>query len=545
MCTASCDIASRATGHLASAEGECAVAFDHLLPPDVTLRAQSPLRETDPTLGVPRGKRITNPANVPPDGPALSRLVTVGDSITHGFKSGGVADTQLAWPKLLADALGFPLRIPFFDAPTECPGLPFNIEAMLKGLEAHHGGRLLPLHLLLVLPEFLHLVRIADDYWDKGPGLQTPRQPDFNENLGMYGWDLRDALSRTRGVLSQQLAERPPQPHLYRPGVADDGQIAGLRVLAGPGGPEVTQLSAAQALGAQTSSEGKGVETLVVVLGANNVLPSIVQLGPPRWTRDDYADLDAKNTYTVWRPIHFAAEYAEVVDKVRQVRARHVLLGTVPHVTIAPLARGVGTKPPGSRYWPYYTRPWISDAQFDPGRHPHITGDDAWALDSAVDDYNDTIKQAVRDARADGLDWYLFDMCGLLDSLAFRRYLLDPGAQPAGFVPYQLPRSIRVLKPTPDSRFFISDNGIRQQGGLFGLDGVHPTTTGYAILAQEVLSILDLAGIPEAHGASIDFAEVLRKDTLLTSPPLSLSVDLHVLAWLQELVDWAGQLFRR
>jgi hypothetical protein len=74
---------------------------------------------------------------------------------------------------------------------------------------------------------------------------------------------------------------------------------------------------------------------------------------------------------------------------------------------------------------------------------------------------------------------------------------------------------------------------------------VHPTTIGYAILAQEVLSILDLAGIPEAHGAAINFTEVLNEDTLLTSPPLSLSTDLHLLGWLQELVDWAGHLFRR
>jgi hypothetical protein len=521
------------------------MAFDDRLPPDVRLRSESPLRETDPTLEIGRAAVVAHPVDAPQDGPALSRLVTVGDSLTHGFKSGGVAETQVAWPKLLADCLGFPFRFPFFDAPMECPGLPFNIEVMIKRLEAHHGGRLLPLHLPLVLPEFFHLIRIADDYWDKGAGFQTPEQQVFNHNLGMYGWDLRDALSRSRGVLAQQLADRPPRPHWYRPGVADDGQIAGLRVLAGPGGPEVTQLSAAQTLGAEATPDGAGVETLVVALGSNNVLPAIVKLGPPIWTQADYADLDAKNTYTVWRPAHFASEYAHVVDAVRQVRARHVVLATVPHVTIAPLARGVGTKPPASRYWPYYTRPWISDAEFNPSRDPHITGDDAWALDSAVDDYNDTIKQAVRQARADGLDWYLFDMCGLLDSLAYRRYLLDPSAQPDGFEPYQLPPPLQALDPVPDSRFFLSDDGVRLQGGLFALDGVHPTTIGYAILAQEILRILDLAGIPEAHGAAINFDNAVAEDSLITAPPRSLSTDLHVLGWLQELVDWAGHIFGR
>jgi hypothetical protein len=42
------------------------------------------------------------------------------------------------------------------------------------------------------------------------------------------------------------------------------------------------------------------------------------------------------------------------VTKVQQIRARHVIWCTVPHVTIAPVARGVASKvAPGSRYFPY------------------------------------------------------------------------------------------------------------------------------------------------------------------------------------------------
>ncbi|HEV2349232.1 MAG TPA: hypothetical protein VG028_05230 [Terriglobia bacterium] len=47
------------------------------------------------------------------------------------------------------------------------------------------------------------------------------------------------------------------------------------------------------------------------------------------------------------------------------------------------------------------------------------------------DQYYDYITQAVWDARGAGLDWYLFDLAGLLDRLASRRYLLDPAARPA------------------------------------------------------------------------------------------------------------------
>jgi hypothetical protein len=247
----------------------------------------------------------------------------------------------------------------------------------------------------------------------------------------------------------------------------------------------------------------------------------------------------------VWRPAHFANEYAELVTTIRKVRARHAILATVPHVTIAPLARGVGDKPIGSRYFDYYTRPWITDGEFNPNRDPHLTGRDAWAVDSAIDAYNDTIKAAVRQARLDGLDWYLFDMCGLLDSLAYRRYLQDPQARPADFQPYQLPEPLAALDPPPDSRFFISDDSGRTQGGLFALDGVHPTTIGYGILADEMLKVLNTAGVPEARGAGVDFAAVLGQDTLITAPPSSLGADLRLLGWIQELADWAGHLFRR
>ena len=80
-----------------------------------------------------------------------------------------------------------------------------------------------------------------------------------------------------------------------------------------------------------------------------------------------------------------------------------MLWATVPHVTIAPLARGVGSKlAPRSRYFPYFTRPWIDDDDFDPRDDPHLTGPQARAIDNAIDAYNDTIQASVARARAAG-----------------------------------------------------------------------------------------------------------------------------------------------
>lgn len=56
-------------------------------------------------------------------------------------------------------------------------------------------------------------------------------------------------------------------------------------------------------------------------------------------------------------------------------------------------------------------------------------------------------------------------------------------------------------------------------GGLIGLDGVHPTATGYALIAQEFINVMR----PQAPGIlDIDFADIRRWDTLVSKPPRTL-----------------------
>src|SRR5207342_648545 len=93
------------------------------------------------------------------------------------------------------------------------------------------------------------------------------------------------------------------------------------------------------------------------------------------------------------------------------------------------------------------------------------------------------------------LDWYLFDMGSILDRLATRRYIESPWARPPWWTPYELPPSLRALDPVPSTRFFRSGPDGRTDGGLFSLDGVHPTTIGYGILAQEFIKVMRRAGV--------------------------------------------------
>ena len=97
----------------------------------------------------------------------------------------------------------------------------------------------------------------------------------------------------------------------------------------------------------------------------------------------------------------------------------------------------------------------------------------------------------------------------------------------------------------PNTRFFRSGPGGRTDGGLFSLDGVHPTTTAYGILAQEVIRVMELAGVefadrhgqPRAGPVQVDFERLLRADTLIGDPPASVSNTLSLLGWLDDRLD--------
>jgi lysophospholipase L1-like esterase len=479
--------------------------LDPRTPEDVVVTDRSRPRITDPTLG----QELGSPERGVPDLPEEPRhaLVALGDSLTHGMSNGAVTRPDLSWPALVARSLNAAFAVPRYEGPLG--GLPLDVEGLLRTLQKDVGDHLDPLELLR-LPFLLQgALDTNEDHWE-----QTGSWPaDVRyENLAIYGWDVRDALSATASRAAARIVGNPPRDELFGALPANHNDMAALSVLT-PFGPAATQVGAAEQLGADG-----GIDTLVVALGANNALKAVVHKGV-EWSGPGFADLDAKEAFTVWRPTHFDVEHAHLVRALRRVRARRVVLATVPHVTVAPIAKGVNPDAPGrkwrrgSRYFPYYTDPWVQEQRFRPGKHRGLTHQQARAIDSAIDQYNDTIAAAVRTARAEGRRWLLLDLCGILDGLAHRRFLEDPAAREEnGWEPYPLPDVLADL----DTRFFLSDADGRQQGGLFGLDGVHPTTCGYGVLAGAVLDVLEKDGVSTAE---LDLAWLRERDTLNADPP--------------------------
>ena len=447
-----------------------------------------------------------------PDRTPRHRLVAIGDSISHGLTSGAVFRTDRSFPAVVAEALECTFDIPHYAGPLD--GLPLNIEALshrLIGTRSTLGWR----HIPGMTWRLWRAINANEDYWERGGGRTNASRQRYH-NVAIYGWDLRDSLSVRHDTVRER-ASAPTHDHFAQVKPEHDNDIAAASVLAGFDGA-ATQLDAATELG-----RDGGIDTLIVELGANNALPTVTSKRV-RWSGDDYQKPGSKSRYTVWRPTHFEHEYRALADRLGEIDARRVVLVTVPHVTIAPFAKGINPDQPGhklredSRYFPLYVDPWIPERHIDRHKVRHLTHQQARAIDAAIDQYNDTIQDVVRRARLGGRDWCLFDLCHLLDRLAFRRYVTSPEtAERNGIQPYQLQDGIAAL----DTRWFSSDRSGRTAGGLFGLDGIHPTITGNAVIARELLWTLQSVGAASSP-ASIDLDAALRVDSLNSHPPKSL-----------------------
>lgn len=508
--------------------------MSQIAPDDVPIRIRTTPAEPydDPTMAA----SVAAPSQTTP--PPPNRLVVIGGSVSHGVLSGAVWRTELTWPALLADALGIDdFRRPVYGGPG--PGLPINIETLVRMVGDRFGSELSWFEVVRAGLVVRRAMDGVEDYWERGPG-SIPPPPDgpILHNLASLGFDLRDALALNLDEIERRITA-PSDDIINQP--PEQSGLRAARVVFATAfheGRSLTQLEAAEVLGDQGEQDDPGIETLVVVLGANNALRAATELSI-RWSSDGYDDLDRKNAFTVWRPEHFAAEWNQIVAHLERINARNVVVATVPHVTIAPITKGVlGKMEPGSPYFAYYTRPWIRDEEFDPRRRrdPFITGEQAHAVDSAIDQYNETITSSVKAAREQGRNWLVFDLRSLLDRLAQRRFLSDPMAQPDWFKPYPLPSELLALEPVPDTRFFGADESGRTQGGLFSLDGIHPTTIGQGVIADAMLKMLIDRGLaqPPTH---IDFAEVIGADTLISDPPEAFDAGMALFGWFDQTFD--------
>jgi len=132
---------------------------------------------TDPTLGVtvkprPNGKQAPR-----------HRFVVIGDSLSHGFQSGAVFNTDLSFGAIVAHELGWldEFRYPRYPG---FGGLPFNIEYVLRELEDRFGATTNPFELPFAIFKVRNLMNDIEEYWERGPGGSTAQYRRLQPRTG-------------------------------------------------------------------------------------------------------------------------------------------------------------------------------------------------------------------------------------------------------------------------------------------------------------------------------------------------------------------------
>lgn len=455
----------------------------------------------------------------------MARLVAIGDSITQGFQSLAITHTELSYPAMIARCMG--LGIDEFRAPNfhGAGGLPCSIEWLARRLEDRHGADINAFEWIGALHTIPSLLDEVEDYWERGRGRQPHAAIDYH-NLAVWGFEVADAYAIDSSLCLQwigqskdDLVSLPSEPRLR----------TAYRVLNPSQNPALngdTQLSIAERI----KQRDGGIRHLIVALGANNCLGTVVDL---RIDETGAAPPGPNSEHTLWTPSAFEAEYSELLQRVSQIGADHTYVATVPHVTIPPITRGVmadrGRLPVDRKYFDYYTRFFIQDKAFNPQRDPHLTGAEAKYIDDTIDQYNATIRRL-----AGQHGFQVVDLCGLLDSLAVRRN--------HGVVRYPLPPAFSDLSIR---LFEIHPSGRLRSGGLTSLDGVHPTACGYALVAQHFIHEMR-RNDPDI--LDVDFDAVRASDPLVTKPPRTLDDVFAALGTLERhfhLSRWLSKGFLR
>lgn len=462
------------------------------------------------------------------------KLFTIGDSISQAFMSMAAARTDLSYSTLLARKLGLEPDTNDYHYPDwPAGGLPINLERIMRTLTQRYGVDISGLEWLTVIQTINGVLDEAEDYYERGVGradlpYQTPDglTPNYFHNIAVTGFDVADAWLVTPEVCEQELG-------LHQRTVPSDGYLQGpssafyrtaLKVLNPSLKRKYVKYSALDWL--KTHAKEEGVENLVLWLGSNNALGTVINLkiqqtpNDPNRRPHTLSHFErAMRGWNLWHPADFEAEYSELLDRVDKIMENNtfdqwkVFIGTVPLVTIAPLAKGVGSTtyiPNYGFYYKYYT--WFPfEEEFARETGKHLTMQDALHIDNCIRAYNAFIKQqiAARNAQHGRERYFVVDVAEALNQIAYKRNNSSPT--------YDFPDVFDYIHPMVNTKYYHADQqGTLKQGGIFGLDGVHPTVIGHGLVAFEFLKVMKDAGI--VSDTDLPWAEIFAADRLYQEP---------------------------
>jgi hypothetical protein len=498
------------------------------------------------------------------------KLFTIGDSVSQGFMSLAAARTDNSYSTLIAKKLNLNLQTADYRfADWNIDGIPLNVETIMRELQSRYGSNIGGLEWLTVAQTINRVVDRAEDYYERGEGrADNPydKETQYFNNVAVWGFEVADSWQvsgetcQTAIMLSQK--KRPTGDDTFTVGADNPMYRTALKVLnpsLKPAFNNLSQLGWLKLHVTGTDDNGKpvtdkggkkvggtGVENLVLWLGANNALGTVLSLKINQTPNDpamrphmlDHL-IRAKSGWNLWHPDDFAADYRVMINKVDAIMEKNananwkVFIGTVPLVTIAPIAKGIGetTNVPVVKnvgggdvvsndiYYKYYTY-FPFEEKFAIERQRYLTMQDALHIDNCIREYNKTIRKEVARLNKQHKQerYFIVDTCQMLEDLAYKRNNGQP--------PYDFPKDLKFLYPPVNTKYYHADKeGALKQGGLFSLDGVHPTVIGHGIIAYEFLKKMAAAGVTDKNGKPIDAdlpwlgdKGIIKSDLLYSNP---------------------------
>lgn len=452
------------------------------------------------------------------------KLAVLGDSVSQGFQNGGVYRTDQNFPAFLSRCFepDPEFRQPLFTAQG---GIPLNLEVLVRGLSEKYGNTLEWNEYIPAMHHLYSTLRRIKNYWE-GHVMDLSREvPEPFHNQSVWGFSINDAWLVTE-QMSKEFIETQPDTYSVFEVLPDHAKYTTARLTLNPTlGNEFSH--ATQLDNIQYLQEHGGIEYLIVCMGHNNIIGAVTELRFQYSEPKDLGAFPSQRSYTVYRPEHFEKEYRELAEKVSTVGARQIICQTIPYVTIPPVSRGVNENQSrhSGGYFDYYTRFWIWDSDFDPDQHSHLTKEEAIRLDRCVDEYNEIIRRVAKD-----YGWIVVPLNKYVNAIARRR--LRGGQK----IPY--PQSfIEAIKNNEATAHLVNRNGqpvlstdylrIDEEsgkvvkGGIFSLDGIHPTTIGYGMIAHVYKETLEKHGV--SFQRDLDWNHIIASDTLITDPPYLLT----------------------
>lgn len=451
---------------------------------------------------------------------AKHKLVVFGDSLAQGFQNGCIYRTDINFPSFIARCFN---PIPDFQQPsfTAQAGIPLNLEVILRGIADEFGPNISIDDYPAALAHVFTTLKRIKKYWEGGfKDLKVERNQPYH-NLAIWALAINDSWMVNEKNSREFIAEHKERYSIFGL-LPEHAKYTTSRLVLNPSFKPEFELRT-QIQNVRTLSEDGGIENLIVCLGHNNALGAIINLHLTWSEPEDLNSLMAFRKHSIYRPEHFEYEYRTLAQKVSEIGAERVFVPTIPYPTIPPILRGVNSHLSSNHlgYFDYYTKFWIWDEDFNPEKHPHLTKDEAIQIDFTVDEYNHIIRKIAKEN-----GWYVVPMAKHVANMAYRRLGKEQLQQyPSDFIAALQRNPLTKHLVNKDGRVALTTDFIRAdkktkkiyKGGIFSLDGLHPTTIGYALMANNYRTIMKRAGV--SFQKTIDWDYAIQEDTLVTYPP--------------------------